>query len=148
MRLEKNEKSPHTNAPMGKKLLPALQVKNMIETMVKSGADAMPATAGIAGYQLKPKPHTVSTNTETKNKTVPNVYISCPRLASPTKLRSFISLVPKLPGGPRTRAAVHKCVPWGSHKDGVQFNSKERAQYSPPFARSTTPSPSRINNTS
>ena len=36
--LEKNEKSPHTNEPMGKRLLPALQVKNMIETMVKSGA--------------------------------------------------------------------------------------------------------------
>ena len=36
--LERNEKSPHTNEPMGKKLLPALQVKNMIETMVKSGA--------------------------------------------------------------------------------------------------------------
>ena len=36
--LENNEKSPHTNEPMGKKLLPALQVKNMIETMVKSGA--------------------------------------------------------------------------------------------------------------
>ena len=36
--LKRNEKSPHTNEPMGKKLLPALQVKNMIETMVKSGA--------------------------------------------------------------------------------------------------------------
>ena len=36
--LEKNEKSPHTNEPMGKKLLPALQVKNMIASMVKSGA--------------------------------------------------------------------------------------------------------------
>ena len=36
--LERNEKSPHTNEPMGKRLLPALQVKNMIETMVKSGA--------------------------------------------------------------------------------------------------------------
>ena len=36
--LKKNNKSPHTNEPMGKRLLPALQVKNMIETMVKSGA--------------------------------------------------------------------------------------------------------------
>ena len=36
--LTKNEKSPHTNEPMGKKLLPALQVKNMIASMVKSGA--------------------------------------------------------------------------------------------------------------
>ena len=36
--LEKNEKSPHTNEPMGKKLLPALQVKNMIAKMVESGA--------------------------------------------------------------------------------------------------------------
>ena len=36
--LKLNNKSPHTNEPMGKKLLPALQVKNMIETMVKSGA--------------------------------------------------------------------------------------------------------------
>ena len=36
--LEQNEKSPHTNEPMGKKLLPALQVKNMIAAMVKSGA--------------------------------------------------------------------------------------------------------------
>ena len=31
-------KSPHTNEPMGKKLLPALQVKNLIATMIKSGA--------------------------------------------------------------------------------------------------------------
>ncbi len=36
--LEKNEKSPHTNEPMGKRLFPALQVKNMIKAMVKSGA--------------------------------------------------------------------------------------------------------------
>ena len=36
--LEQNEKSPHTNEPMGKKLLPALQVKNMIAALVKSGA--------------------------------------------------------------------------------------------------------------
>ena len=36
--LEKNEKSPHTNEPMGKKLLPALQAKNMIAALVKSGA--------------------------------------------------------------------------------------------------------------
>ena len=36
--LEQNEKSPHTNEPMGKKLLPALQVKNMIAKMVESGA--------------------------------------------------------------------------------------------------------------
>ena len=36
--LEKNEKSPHTNEPMGKRLLPALQVKNMIAALVKSGA--------------------------------------------------------------------------------------------------------------
>jgi TPR repeat protein len=36
--LTTNEKSPHTNEPMGKRLLPALQVKNMIATLVKSGA--------------------------------------------------------------------------------------------------------------
>ena len=36
--LSTNEKSPHTNEPMGKKLLPALQVKNMIAKMVESGA--------------------------------------------------------------------------------------------------------------
>jgi hypothetical protein len=36
--LERNEKSPHTNEPMGKRLFPALQVKNMIAAMVKSGA--------------------------------------------------------------------------------------------------------------
>ena len=36
--LERNEKSPHTNEPMGKRLFPALQVKNMIKAMVKSGA--------------------------------------------------------------------------------------------------------------
>ena len=36
--LERNEKSPHTNEPMGKKLLPALQVKNVIASMVASGA--------------------------------------------------------------------------------------------------------------
>ncbi len=36
--LKTNEKSPHTNEPMGTKLLPALQVKNMIAKMVESGA--------------------------------------------------------------------------------------------------------------
>ena len=36
--LATNEKSPHTNEPMGKKLLPALQVKNVIAKMVESGA--------------------------------------------------------------------------------------------------------------
>ena len=36
--LATNEKSPHTSEPMGKKLLPALQVKNMIAKMVESGA--------------------------------------------------------------------------------------------------------------
>ena len=36
--LEKNAKSPHTNEPMGKKLLPATQVKNLISSMVRSGA--------------------------------------------------------------------------------------------------------------
>ena len=36
--LKTNAKSPHTNEPMGKKLLAALQVKNMIASMVKSGA--------------------------------------------------------------------------------------------------------------
>ena len=36
--LEKNAKSPHTNEPMGKKLLPATQVKNLIASMVRSGA--------------------------------------------------------------------------------------------------------------
>ena len=36
--LQRNNKSPHTNEPMGKRLLPALQVKNMIAAMVKSGA--------------------------------------------------------------------------------------------------------------
>ena len=37
--LEQNAKSPHTNEPMGKKLLPATQVKNLIwRSMVRSGA--------------------------------------------------------------------------------------------------------------
>ena len=36
--LEQNEKSPHTNEPMGTKLLPATQVKNLIASMVRSGA--------------------------------------------------------------------------------------------------------------
>ena len=36
--LKTNEKSPHTNEPMGTKLLPALRVKNMIAKMVESGA--------------------------------------------------------------------------------------------------------------
>ena len=36
--LSTNEKSPHTNEPMGKRLLPATQVKNLISGMVKSGA--------------------------------------------------------------------------------------------------------------
>ena len=36
--LERNNKSPHTNEPMGNRLFPALQVKNMIKAMVKSGA--------------------------------------------------------------------------------------------------------------
>ena len=36
--LATNEKSPHTNEPMGKKLMPALQVKNVIAKMVESGA--------------------------------------------------------------------------------------------------------------
>jgi TPR repeat protein len=36
--LEKQHKSPVTNLAMGSKLLPALQVKNMIRTMVTSGA--------------------------------------------------------------------------------------------------------------
>lgn len=36
--LRKQQKSPLTNTPMGTRLLPALQVKAMIETMVKSGA--------------------------------------------------------------------------------------------------------------
>lgn len=38
--LERNERSPMTNEPMGKRLQPALSVKNMIRTMVKSGAIA------------------------------------------------------------------------------------------------------------
>ena len=33
-----NGKSPKTNEPMGRKLLPAPHVKSMIERMVKSGA--------------------------------------------------------------------------------------------------------------
>ena len=33
-------KSPVTNEPMGKKLLPAVQVRNMIKSMVQSGAIA------------------------------------------------------------------------------------------------------------
>jgi len=36
--LKNHEKSPSTNEPMGKKLMPALQVKNMIEKLVQSGA--------------------------------------------------------------------------------------------------------------
>ena len=36
--LATNQKSPHTNEPMGPKLIPALQVKNVIAGMVKSGA--------------------------------------------------------------------------------------------------------------
>ena len=36
--LEKHAKSPHTNEPMGTKLLPATQVKNLIASMVRSGA--------------------------------------------------------------------------------------------------------------
>ena len=36
--LGKNAKSPHTNEPMGTKLLPATQVKNLIASMVRSGA--------------------------------------------------------------------------------------------------------------
>ena len=36
--LQQNEKSPHTNEPMGKQLLPATQVKNLISGMVRSGA--------------------------------------------------------------------------------------------------------------
>ena len=36
--LQQNEKSPHTNEPMGKQLFPATQVKNLISGMVKSGA--------------------------------------------------------------------------------------------------------------
>ena len=36
--LSTNEKSPHTNEPMGKKLFPATQVKNLIASMVRSGA--------------------------------------------------------------------------------------------------------------
>ena len=33
--LATNQKSPHTNEPMGLKLIPALQVKNVIAGMVK-----------------------------------------------------------------------------------------------------------------
>ena len=36
--LGQHEKSPHTNEPMGTKLLPATQVKNLIASMVRSGA--------------------------------------------------------------------------------------------------------------
>ena len=36
--LKQHDRSPVTNVAMGKKLLPTLQVKNMIERMVKSGA--------------------------------------------------------------------------------------------------------------
>jgi hypothetical protein len=36
--LKLNLRSPATNLPMGKKLLPATQIRNMIERMVKSGA--------------------------------------------------------------------------------------------------------------
>jgi hypothetical protein len=36
--LVQHEKSPHTNEPMGTKLIPATQVKNLIASMVRSGA--------------------------------------------------------------------------------------------------------------
>ena len=36
--LKKHKKSPYTNEKMGTKLLPATQVRNMIESMVRSGA--------------------------------------------------------------------------------------------------------------
>ena len=36
--LATNAKSPHTNEPMGKNLFPATQVKNLIASMVRSGA--------------------------------------------------------------------------------------------------------------
>lgn len=36
--LEKHQRSPLTNEPMGTRLFPAVQVKSMIRTMVKSGA--------------------------------------------------------------------------------------------------------------
>ena len=36
--LKQQQKSPLTNQPMGSKLLPAFQVRSMIETMVRSGA--------------------------------------------------------------------------------------------------------------
>ena len=36
--LKNHDKSPSTNEPMGKKLMPALQIKNMIEKLVQSGA--------------------------------------------------------------------------------------------------------------
>mgnify|MGYP003314434685 CR=1 FL=1 len=36
--LSTNNKSPHTNELMGSKLIPAMQVKNLIASMVRSGA--------------------------------------------------------------------------------------------------------------
>ena len=36
--LKQQQKSPMTNQPMGAKLLPAFQIRSMIETMVRSGA--------------------------------------------------------------------------------------------------------------
>ena len=36
--LDSHDKSPVTNLPMGKKLLPAVQVKSVIEKLVRSGA--------------------------------------------------------------------------------------------------------------
>lgn len=36
--LSRQSRSPHTNKPMGKTLTPALQVKNMLRSMIKSGA--------------------------------------------------------------------------------------------------------------
>ena len=35
--LSRQQKSPMTNQPMGTKLLPAFQIRSMIETMVRSG---------------------------------------------------------------------------------------------------------------
>ena len=46
--LATNEKSPHTNEPMSKKLMPALQVKNVIAKVVESGRSvATSARRGI-----------------------------------------------------------------------------------------------------
>ena len=36
--LKQQQKSPMTNQPMGARLLPACQIRSMIETMVRSGA--------------------------------------------------------------------------------------------------------------